>query len=109
MFVFDTAILDALPGQDAPSGDDGLRADRRVEFIRESVLALREKLEAMGGGPDRPPLAAPRTRFPLWPTHWTCRRCSPTATTRPAALARDAQVFGGLANAGVSFQTFKDW
>src|SRR6185312_9559796 len=39
-FVFDTEILDALPS----------RADRRVEFIFESIIELRATLEQMGGG-----------------------------------------------------------
>ncbi|HQW39278.1 MAG TPA: deoxyribodipyrimidine photo-lyase, partial [Usitatibacteraceae bacterium] len=38
-FVFDRGILDALPA----------RADRRVEFIRESVVELRESLRRRGG------------------------------------------------------------
>ena len=40
VFVFDTEILDALPS----------RADRRVEFIWESVRALGEMLRAAGAG-----------------------------------------------------------
>ena len=39
VFVFDRAILDALP-----------RADRRVEFIRESLVELDAELRALGGG-----------------------------------------------------------
>ena len=38
-FVFDRAILDDLP-----------RADRRVEFIRESLVELEADLRALGGG-----------------------------------------------------------
>ncbi|MFM2447119.1 MAG: hypothetical protein RI936_1566, partial [Pseudomonadota bacterium] len=38
-FVFDTAILDALP-----------RADRRVEFIHASLAELDARLRALGGG-----------------------------------------------------------
>ena len=38
VFAFDRAILDALP-----------RRDRRVEFIHQSVVALRESLRARGG------------------------------------------------------------
>src|SRR5574343_1541942 len=37
VFVFDTDILDALP-----------RQDRRVEFIRESLVDLDEQLRALG-------------------------------------------------------------
>ncbi|HUQ52269.1 MAG TPA: deoxyribodipyrimidine photo-lyase, partial [Gammaproteobacteria bacterium] len=39
VFVFDRNILAGLP-----------RADRRVEFIRESLVALDESLAAIGGG-----------------------------------------------------------
>src|SRR6188768_3200961 len=39
-FVFDREILDSLPD----------RADRRVEFIRESVVELAAALAARGGG-----------------------------------------------------------
>lgn len=38
-FVFDRGILEALPS----------RADRRVEFIRECLVELREALRAPGG------------------------------------------------------------
>ena len=38
VFVFDRDILDALP-----------RADRRVEFIRESLVALDAELHALAG------------------------------------------------------------
>ncbi|VTY25901.1 Deoxyribodipyrimidine photo-lyase [Xylophilus ampelinus] len=107
VFVFDTAILDALPGQDAQPRDDSLRADRRVEFIRESVLALREKLEAMGGS-----LIVRHGRaedeIPALAHALDVQAVFANRDDEPAALARDAQAFGGLANAGVSFQTFKD-
>ncbi|MEY4732092.1 MAG: Deoxyribodipyrimidine photo-lyase, partial [Pseudomonadota bacterium] len=40
-FVFDTAILDKLP-----------RADRRVEFIRESLVEVDEQLRQLAGHPQ---------------------------------------------------------
>jgi deoxyribodipyrimidine photo-lyase len=40
LFVFDRTILDPLPD----------RADRRVEFIRDSLQAMQERLQPMGGG-----------------------------------------------------------
>lgn len=46
-FVFDTEILDKLPG----------RADRRVEFIWHSIAELKQAFDAMGGGL----VARPRT------------------------------------------------
>src|SRR3990167_11287701 len=55
VFVFDTDILDTLP-----------RADRRVEFIRESLVELDADLRALGqangaqgGGPGVPGHRAP--------------------------------------------------
>ncbi len=41
VFVFDTDILEPLIQR-------GLRADRRVEFIRESLVDLDEQLRALG-------------------------------------------------------------
>jgi len=48
VFVFDTEILDPLV-------ERGLTADRRVEFIRESLVELDQRLRAIGqahGHPD---------------------------------------------------------
>ena len=42
VFVFDTAILDTLP-----------RADRRVEFIRESLVEVDAQLRELAGHPRR--------------------------------------------------------
>ncbi|HEX4842251.1 MAG TPA: deoxyribodipyrimidine photo-lyase, partial [Limnobacter sp.] len=39
VFVFDKTILDKLPN----------KADRRVEFIWESCMALKRKLQGFGG------------------------------------------------------------
>jgi deoxyribodipyrimidine photo-lyase len=96
-FVFDTEILDALTG----------RADRRVEFIRESVVELDAALRARGGG--------------LVVRHARARDAIPDLAAKlgvgavytnrdyePAASERDAGVAAKLAAAGIAFHTRKD-
>ncbi|RYF80166.1 MAG: deoxyribodipyrimidine photo-lyase [Comamonadaceae bacterium] len=107
VFVFDRAILDPLPGQDITPRPDGLRSDRRVEFILASVQALQEKLRGMGGellvchaqAQDEVPKLAHALQ---------AQAVFANRDDEPDALARDAQVLGALANAGISFHTFKD-
>ncbi|MBS0335742.1 MAG: deoxyribodipyrimidine photo-lyase [Proteobacteria bacterium] len=96
-FVFDTEILDALPS----------RADRRVEFIWESVRELGESLRAAGGG--------------LHVLHGRAREEIPRLAVRlgadavyanhdyePQAIARDAGVGAALQAQGIAFHTRKD-
>jgi len=95
-FVFDRALLDALP-----------RADRRVEFIRESLVELDRELRARGANlVVRHAVAEeeiPRLAHALDVQAVYCNR-----DDEPQALARDARVLGALANLGVSFHPFKD-
>ncbi|MFC5496074.1 cryptochrome/photolyase family protein [Caenimonas terrae] len=99
-FVFDRAILDGLP-----------RRDRRVEFIRESLVeldaALRQLARADGAGlivahaaalQDIPRLARELQVQSVFANH----------DYEPQAMARDAHVRGELADAGIAFHTFKD-
>ncbi|MEK8049811.1 deoxyribodipyrimidine photo-lyase [Ideonella sp. DXS22W] len=102
-FVFDRSILDALP-----------RADRRVEFIRDSLVDLDAQLRALGqahgvegaglivrhGAAERelPALAAELGVQAVYCAH----------DDEPAALARDATVRGRLADAGIVLHTAKD-
>ena len=102
-FVFDRDILDALP-----------RADRRVEFIHDSVLALAADLRALaarragaatglivrhGRAVDElPRLARQLHAQAVYANH----------DDDPAALARDARVRGALADAGIALHTAKD-
>ena len=102
-FIFDSTILDALP-----------RADRRVEFIHDSLLALNADLAALGQahgvagvqlivrhGPARqllPALAAALGVQAVYANH----------DDEPDALARDAAVRGTLADAGIALHTSKD-
>jgi len=97
VFVFDRDILDLLPS----------RADRRVEFIWESVRELKAALEARGGG--------------LWVVHGRAREEIPRLAARlgvaavyanrdyePEAVARDAHVARELERDGMDFRTRKD-
>ncbi len=102
-FVFDSTILDALP-----------RADRRVEFIRDSLVDLDSQLRALG-------LSHGVIGVGLIVRHGDARQALPALATElgvqavyanhddePDALARDAKVRGALADAGIVLHTSKD-
>jgi deoxyribodipyrimidine photo-lyase len=102
-FVFDTEILDALP-----------RTDRRVEFIRESLVALDAALRALGlgHGVDGVGLlvrhGSARDEIPRLAAALGVQAVYANADYEPAAKARDAQVRGSLAAAGIAFHAGKD-
>jgi len=96
VFVFDKAILDTLP-----------TVDRRVEFIRESLVELEAELRALGGGLIvRHAMAV--QEIPALARELDVQAVFANRDDEPDALARDAKVFGALANAGVTFHTYKD-
>jgi deoxyribodipyrimidine photo-lyase len=100
VFVFDKAILDSLP-----------RADRRVEFIRESLVALDAELHAVAGQAGAGLIvrhAVAASEVPRLAHELGVQEVFANHDDEPDALARDAQVRGGLANFGIGFQTFKD-
>jgi deoxyribodipyrimidine photo-lyase len=102
-FVFDSAILDVLP-----------RADRRVEFIVQSVEALAGDLAGLGeahgtagvrllvrhgpGADEIVALAAALHAQAVFASH----------DDDPYSLARDARARGALADRGVALHTSKD-
>jgi deoxyribodipyrimidine photo-lyase len=102
VFIFDQEILDKLP-----------RADRRVEFIQESLVDLEAQLlalqpTAMGQGllvvrhawasQDIPKLAKTIGAQAVFANH----------DYEPQAIARDAAVKEALAKDGIALHTFKD-
>jgi deoxyribodipyrimidine photo-lyase len=107
VFVFDTEILDDLI-------ERGLRADRRVEFIRESLVELDERLRALGRahrveGVGLIVLHAPaRQAIPALAQKLGVQAVFANHDDEPAALARDARVFGDLAHAGILLHSHKD-
>lgn len=96
VFVFDRAILDPLP-----------RVDRRVEFIRESLVELQAELEALGGGLVVRHAVA-EDEIPRLAHSLDAQAVFANRDDEPDALARDARVLGSLANAGVAFHVYKD-
>ncbi|RYX92540.1 MAG: deoxyribodipyrimidine photo-lyase [Comamonadaceae bacterium] len=100
VFVFDTDILGELP-----------KADRRVEFIRESLAGLSAALEALtegGHGGLIVTHASACTDIPRLAHELGVQAVFANHDYEPAAIERDARVFGALANEGVAFRTYKD-
>ncbi len=103
VFVFDKDILDTLP-----------RSDRRVEFIRESLVELDQQLRQLARPSGRedaglivmhdrsaaamPALARALSADVVFANH----------DDEPQALARDARVSRELAADGKAFHSFKD-
>ncbi len=102
-FVFDTEILDPLP-----------RVDRRVEFIRDSLVDLDGQLQALGRshGVEGVGLivrhGAAREALPQLAARLGVQAVYANHDDDPAALARDAHVRGRLADLGVVLHTAKD-
>ena len=99
-FVFDAALLDPLP-----------RRDRRVEFIRESLVELDEQLRRLsghaGGGlivvqglaaEELPRLARQLGVQAVFANH----------DYEPSAIARDARVRSALAGSAIALHASKD-
>jgi deoxyribodipyrimidine photo-lyase len=96
-FVFDREILDRLPA----------KADRRVEFIWESVRELKQTLRSHGGdlvvlherAGEAIPALADRLRV---------QAVFANEDYEPAAVARDSRVEAALASGGRRFHLAKD-
>jgi len=100
VFVFDKAILDALP-----------RADRRVEFIHDSLMALHPQLAAMAARPGAGLIvrhAWAHEEIPRLAQALHVQAVYTNHDDEPAALERDTQVRGALAHAGIALHTSKD-
>lgn len=100
VFVFDREILDALP-----------RADRRVAFIRESLVELDEALRAMSPEGDGGLIvlhAVASDAVPALASELGVQAVFANHDDEPQALARDTQVRTQLAAAGIAFHTSKD-
>ena len=103
VFVFDRDILDALP-----------RRDRRVEFIRDSLVGLDASSSALGSahGIEGAGLIVRHGRaaeeIPALAARLGVQAVYANHDDDPAALARDARVRGRLADIGVAMHTAKD-
>jgi deoxyribodipyrimidine photo-lyase len=105
-FVFDRAILDALP-----------RADRRVEFIRDSAAIVDAELRALAlahgvEGAGRVGLlcahGAAVDEIPRLAARLGVQAVHAAHDDEPYALDRDRQVRGRLADLGIALHTVKD-
>ncbi len=103
VFVFDRDILAPLP-----------RADRRVEFIRESLLDLDGQLLRLGrahGTPGTGMLVrhdSAANALSSLVAQFSVNAVFANHEDEPQALARDARVQSLLASRGVAFHSFKD-
>ena len=102
-FIFDRSILDALP-----------RADRRVEFIRESLVDLNGQLAQLRSAEPAPTAGllvrheAASSALPALARQVSADAVFTNHDDEPYGLARDAQVQAALEGQGVAFHTFKD-
>ncbi|MEO6066212.1 MAG: deoxyribodipyrimidine photo-lyase [Lysobacterales bacterium] len=96
-FIFDREILDALPHP----------ADRRVEFIRKSVVELASSLRRLGGD-LRIAHAPAREAIPRIAVELGVQAVYANHDYEPRAADRDAAVALELARHGIAFHTFKD-
>ena len=100
VFVFDTDILAALP-----------RADRRVEFIRESLCELDAALRQLSGLPGAGLIVRHGAALEAVVTLAKTLQVQSVFAAHdyePQARARDAQVLTALAQAGIALHTCKD-
>jgi len=97
VFVFDRAILDRLPS----------KADRRVEFIRESLVELDGRLAEAGGGVIVCHDDA-RAAIPALASRLAVQAVFTNRDYEPEAIARDRGVAEALAATGIAFETCKD-
>lgn len=100
VFVFDDAILSHLP-----------RADRRVEFIRESLVQLDEALRGLAGTPGAGLIvrhAVAQSEIPRLAHALGVQAVFAAHDDEPQAIARDAHVRGALADKGIALHTAKD-
>ncbi len=97
IFVFDRAILDALPN----------KADRRVEFIHASVAELKDAIESLGGELIVSHAFAAQ-EIPSIARKLNIDQVFANEDYEPAARKRDATIAAALAENGVSFHLVKD-
>jgi deoxyribodipyrimidine photo-lyase len=102
-FVFDTDILQPLV---EPTGGQ----DRRVEFIRDSLLALDADLQRVSAGRARLLVlhGRPQQAIAALARELAVQSVFANRDYEPAAMERDTQVRGKLADIGVAFHDFKD-
>lgn len=100
VFIFDKEILDTLP-----------KADRRVEFIRESLVELDASIRVLAQKKHAGLIvqyAWASDAIPKLAQALTVQAVFTNHDYEPQSIQRDAAVLGKLAAIGVAFHTFKD-
>ena len=99
VFVFDTEILQSLP-----------RVDRRVEFIRESLMDVDAQLQKLSNGKTRLMVLHGKAaeEIPRLAKTLGVQAVYANHDDEPDALVRDASVAAALQSAGAQLLTFKD-
>lgn len=100
VFVFDREILDSLP-----------KADRRVEFIRESLVELDASIRQLSDKPNSGLIvrhAWASDEIPKLAQELSAQAVFSNHDYEPQAVNRDSVVLGKLANLGIAFHTYKD-
>lgn len=97
IFIFDTNILNDLED----------KADRRVEFIHQTLIQLHAELNQVGAGLDVR-IGEPVKIFSDLVSDYAVKHVFANHDYEPYALQRDAGVMTFLEKQGVSFHTFKD-
>ena len=97
LFIFDTEILDKL----------GNKADRRVEFIWESVRELKAALQK-NGGDLIVKHGSVRTLIPQTALELNIHAVFANRDYEPSAVERDAEVAASLGKHHIEFHDFKD-
>lgn len=100
VFVFDTDILQ-------PLRDAGLKADRRVEFIHASIVALEAELRELGGGLIVRHGSA-LTEIPALARQLKVSAVFANRDYEPQAVARDNTVKDALTANGCTWNVYKD-
>ena len=104
-FIFDTDILEPLCTEDLD--ENGLKHDRRVDFIWQGLQQIDTQLRQQGGGlivqVGKPTECIPQISQILGVSTVYANH-----DYEPSAIARDAQVQSSLDNQGIEFETFKD-
>lgn len=97
IFIFDTNILNDLED----------KADRRVEFIHQTLIQIHAELQQAGAGLDVR-IGEPVKIFSDLVSDYAVKHVIANHDYEPYALQRDAEVMTFLEKQGVSFHTFKD-
>ncbi len=97
IFIFDKNILDGLEN----------KADKRVNFIHQQLLALKQELQSSGSDLHVYSGTPPQVWEQLTSNH-TIQTVFANHDYEPLAIKRDAEIEALLLSKGIDFKTYKD-